>query len=130
MGTTNKFELIRDVLDKLMLDRNKLPVGRVDGIVLLVRSEHAQPQVVQLESGAVTLARRLNMRWTRQFRRKLGCRWKRAVRIDWPKVKDVRREIVIDLDGAHSRLLTSERWLRDRIIRHLPGNGMKEPRAK
>jgi sporulation protein YlmC with PRC-barrel domain len=130
MAKTNQFDLIRDVLDKLMLDRNELPVGRVDGIVLLVRSERGQPQVLQLESGAMTLARRLNMRWARQLSRKLGCHCSRAVRIDWSKVKDVRRQIVIDLDGAHSRLLTSERWFRDRIIRHLPGNGMKERRAK
>jgi hypothetical protein len=133
MAKTGKLRLIRDVLDKLMLDRNKVPVGRVDGIVLLVRGEHSQPRVVQIECGSATLARRLNTRLARVahgLSRKFGCRWKRPVRIDWSKVNDVGRELMLDLDGDYSPLLSSERWLRDHIIRHIPGNGMKEQGTK
>src|SRR2546430_13846523 len=120
--------LIRDVLDKLLIDSENVPLGRVDGIVLVV-GEYAQPRVLQIESGTVTLARRLSTRWAHRAHRVsrwLGLRWKRPVRIDWSKVDTVGRELTLNLRGEDSPLLTRDRWLRDHIIRHIPGNRTKK----
>jgi len=125
---SRKLALVRDVLDKLLIDREEIPVGRVDGIVLLIGSEHSRPRVVQIESGMATLARRLHSplaRLAHQFARKLGWRWKRPVRIDWAKVQSIGKELKLDLCGEKSPLLAREQWLRDHVIRRIPGNGFK-----
>ncbi len=49
-------ELIHDLLDKDVLDRNGRTMGRVDGIVIEVR-ESAPPRVVCIEIGAAALER-------------------------------------------------------------------------
>src|SRR3954470_4492419 len=59
--------LVRDVLDKQLLDRESRPFGKVDGIVLEVRAD-GPPRVVALEVGAATRLARLPAwlaRWTR-----------------------------------------------------------------
>src|SRR4051812_50081630 len=119
MAKTGKLHLIRDVLDKLLVDRNQLPVGRADGIVLVIRGEHTQPRVAQIECGMPTLARRLSIRGARGlywFSRRLGLHWHRQVRIDWRKVENVGREITLDIDSEPSRLLSGDRWLRNHVI--------------
>ena len=129
MAKPEKLQLIRDVLDKLLVDREKVPLGRVDGIVLLVNGEHVQPRVVQIESGITTLAQRLSTRWARRAHRiscRFGLRWKRAVCIDWSKIDGIGRELMLNVRAKDSPLLTRERWLHDHIIRHIPGNGLKE----
>ena len=129
MPKPNKLRLIHDVLDKLMVDRNELPVGRVDGIILVLRGEQSQPRVAQIESGGATLARRLSSggaRWLHWLMRRVGLRWKKPARLDWSKIEDVGKEVKLDLDGEHSRLLSGERWLRDHVVRHIPGNGMQK----
>jgi hypothetical protein len=120
--------LVRDVLDKLLVDRDDVPLGRVDGIVLLVTSAHSQPRVAQIESGIPTLARRLSGRFTRALQwltRKLGLRWPRPVRLPWSRIESIGKELKIDICAENSRLLARERWLRDYIIRHIPGSSAK-----
>ena len=121
--------LIRDVLDKQLVDRDGLPVGRVDGIVLFSGSDNAQPRIGQIESGLTTLARRLSPRAARLLQhvsRRFGFRWRRPVRLPWSTVQSVGRELQLDLCGDNSRLLASERWFRSRIFRRIPGNGIKK----
>ena len=123
-----KFGLVRDVLDKLLIDRDEIPVGRVDGIVLLIGSEHSRPRVIQVESGFATLARRVHSPLARsghKFARKLGWRWKRPVRIEWAKIESIGKELKLHLYGEKSPLLARERWLRDHVIRRIPGSGIK-----
>ena len=52
----SKIKLVRDVLDKQMLDKNECEIGRVDGIVLEF-PEDAPPRVARLELGGPVLAR-------------------------------------------------------------------------
>jgi hypothetical protein len=126
MAQPKNIRLIRDVLDKLLVDRSGMPVGRVDGIVLLLSGEHSPPRVIQIESGASTLARRWNhqfesvIRWTV---RKLGLRWRRPVRIPWHDIDSLGRELQLNVCGEDSPLLARERWLRDHIIRRIPRSG-------
>ncbi|MFN2542689.1 MAG: hypothetical protein ABR514_11075 [Chthoniobacterales bacterium] len=120
--------LIHDVLDNLLVDRDNVPLGRVDGIVLLVAGDHSQPRVAQIESGIPTLARRLSGRLSRVLQwlaLKLGMRRPRPVRLPWSRVEAVGKQLKIDICAENSRFLARERWLRDHLICHIPGSSAK-----
>jgi hypothetical protein len=133
MTRSKNIGLIRDVLDKLLVDRDGMPVGRVDGIVLVLSGEHSRPRVIQIESGAITLGRRLNAELARVLpwmMRKIGLRWRQPVRLPWSRVAAVGRELKVDLCAQDSALLASERWLRDHVMRRIPGSGKQKQSAK
>jgi hypothetical protein len=123
-----KIALIRDVLDKLLVDRDGVPLGRVDGIVLLVAPNNPRPRVAQIESGIPTLAQRLSRpfaRWLHWVISKLGGHWTRPVRTPWSRLESIGKEVKIDVSAEHSRLLATERWLCHHVIEHIPGSGPK-----
>jgi hypothetical protein len=120
--------LARDFLDKLLLDRDNLPLGRADGIILLLTGERSQPQVVQIETGVATLARRIGGKFSRVLHRVwrgVGLTWKRPIRIEWSKIELTGAGLKVDVSGEESPILARERWLRDAIIRRIPGSGRK-----
>src|SRR5436853_294144 len=55
-----KLHLVRDVLDKLLVDRNHEPLGRADRIVLVMQDDGAA-RVARLEIGSPGLAQRLSI---------------------------------------------------------------------
>lgn len=57
-------ELVRDLLDKQLIDRNGVNTGRVDGIVVELR-EDGPPRLVALEAGPAVLAYRVGPRMGR-----------------------------------------------------------------
>ena len=125
---SRKLRLIRDVLDKLLVDRDGVSLGRVDGIVLIIGGKDSRPRVAQIETGLATLARRLSGRFARELHwlvRKLRLRWRRPVRTPWSKIESLGRELKLDISADNSRLLEREHWLRDHVVRRIPGNGMK-----
>src|ERR1043166_7485159 len=128
VAQSRKLRLIRDVLDKLLVDRDGVPLGRVDGIVLIIGGENSCPRVAQIESGIATLARRLNARFARALHRivnKIGFGWRRPIRIAWSEIESLGKEVKLDVRAESSRLLERERWVRDHVIRRIPGQGMK-----
>jgi hypothetical protein len=52
-------DLVRDLLDQPVVDRNGRPMGRVDGLVLDVR-DGAPPRVVSIAIGPAVLGQRLH----------------------------------------------------------------------
>jgi hypothetical protein len=132
-ANANTLYLMRDVLDKLLLDRKGIPLGRADGILLSMRGERSRPEIVQIEVGLPTLARRLGRPWgsiASAVSKAFGIRWRRSVRVPWSKVRRVAKEVTLDLAAENSPLLVRERWLRDHIIRRLPGSDLKESNEK
>jgi hypothetical protein len=128
MTAAKQLSLVRDVLDKQLLDRQRNPMGRVDGIILALGSSTTPPRVTQIEVGITTLARRVHPRlaeWCRAIGKKSGLRRGRPVRIAWAKVESIEKELKLDLTAEHSELLVRERWLRDHVIRHIPGGARK-----
>ena len=129
MVAARKLHLIRDVLDKLLLaDADRTPLGRVDGIVLLIEGD-TQPKVIEIESGPATLVRRLSTRFARVMHVMtlgLGAHWTRPVRLDWSEVVTVGKSVTIKGGGQYARLLDRERWLRDHVVGHIPGSGIKK----
>lgn len=114
-------EIGRQILDQQLVDRNNLDIGMVDGIVLELR-EAAPPRVAALLTGGHLMARRLHpaierlMRW---LTRGWGPRQHEPVRIPWSKVRKIGIDVRVDL--AADQVMPWEHWVRDHIIRRIPG---------
>jgi hypothetical protein len=122
-----ELHLFRDVLDKQMSDLHGRRCGKADGLVMRVGSE-GQPEVIGIEVGGGTLARRLGRRtgpwlarWASALARWLGVRDGAAYRIPWRRVQRVHLEVELDLDAPRSGLEAAERRLRERIVGRIPG---------
>jgi hypothetical protein len=116
--------LVRDLLDRELVDRNGRAIGRVDGIVVELRADRP-PRLVAVEAGVVSVARRISPRLAR---------WVRRAAIDWSPVPltsvrfspDLFRDLGVDiqLDVAADedrRLLRLEKWLSRHVVARLPG---------
>jgi hypothetical protein len=116
--------LIRDVLDKQLIDRNNQKMGKVDGLVMVL-SEGAPPRVAYIEVGAMTLARRLNLRLGRWVARLCG-KWGGArhvepFRIPWAKVVVTGTDVTVGLDAEETPVRDWQKWLRRNVIERIPG---------
>jgi hypothetical protein len=127
-----ELQLARDVLDKQMVDWRQEPMGRVDGIVLVVEPGRP-PRVKTLRSGPVVLARRLHRRvgrWVWRLARRWGVRRGRPVRVDLSKVKSVGLEVKLNFGAEETPALALEHWLREKIICRIPGASFKRGKPK
>jgi len=114
--------LVRELLDNQLVDRDKLNLGKIDGIAIHV-AQGKQPRVTHLESGALILARRLGPRWERFvafMTRHFGARKNPVFRVPWSKVTKTGIDIQIDIDGVKSDAFAWEHWLDDHLIGRLP----------
>jgi sporulation protein YlmC with PRC-barrel domain len=116
--------IVRDVLDKKLIDSANCEMGRVDGITLELREGEA-PRLVSLEMGGEILAARV-ARWvtapTKWVADRLGPR-RGVVRIDWAHVKRMGRDLHLDIAAADTQALAWEHWLIDKLIGRIPGSG-------
>jgi sporulation protein YlmC with PRC-barrel domain len=122
MTMRKEYCLVRDLLDKQMVDREKRHIGRIDGIVLHV-ARGKQPRVTHIESGALILARRLGTRWERFvafMTRHFGVRNEPVFRVPWKLVTKAGIDVHIDVDGTASDASAWEHWLDDHLIGRLP----------
>jgi len=116
-------DLVRDLLDKQLLDRRGKPIGRVDGIVMTVDAS-AQPRVAYVEVGSVTQARRCHAqagRWAERLARRWGKMRPNPYRIAWSALSRDGRDFRVDADAATVPTLAWERWLREHVIGRIPG---------
>src|SRR4029079_14233173 len=109
-----------------LVDRNGTYRGRVDGVVLHLE-EGEQPQVDCFELGFVVLARRVRPRLEKlveALRRRFPVR-KGAVQIvPWSVVGEIdKHQVGVDIDAYDTPAFAWERWLRDRVVKRLPGAG-------
>ena len=115
--------LVRDVLDKPLVDRKGDPMGRVDGVVIESAGDGSPPRVARIECGFPVLARRLHprlARWVQALGQRFGVRGGRIYRISWSRVKSIKVEIPLDLDADRTPALRWEHWLRQRVVRWVP----------
>src|SRR5437764_15203506 len=92
-------DLVRDVLDKQLKDRNGRNIGKIDGIIVTLRGDRP-PRVAAIELGSVVLARRVGprmMHWMKKLRGKWGPKTDETYRIPWSKVKNVGMDVEVDL---------------------------------
>lgn len=116
-------DLVRDCLDKQLVDRNGRKMGRVDGIVMEF-DEGTRPRIAFLEAGGVTQVRRLHTRLAKLVRR-ISKRWKversDPFRIPWSKVVLSGIDVTVDTDAEETPALDWEKWLRKKIVGRIPG---------
>jgi sporulation protein YlmC with PRC-barrel domain len=126
MSTT--INLIRDVLDKELYDRDNCQLGRVDGIVIEL-PEGGQPRMVRLEIGGEILAARV-ARWlvgpVRWLRTHYGPKREAAVRIEWRHVDRMGRDLHLDIPETRTDALAWEHWLADHIVGKIPFAGSEK----
>lgn len=92
-------DLIRDVLDKLVVDRNGRELGRADAVVLEIRPQ-APPRVTAIELGPAVLASRVRPlfgRWMAGLEHALGIDEGRPLRIAFAKILDVTPHVKVDV---------------------------------
>jgi sporulation protein YlmC with PRC-barrel domain len=114
-------ELGREILDQQLVDRDGVNMGKVDDVVLELR-EGQPPRVVAILTGGHLLARRLHPRvesWARWVSRRWGPGNLEPMRIPWEKVKKIGVDVKVDLGADEG--MPWEHWVRDHIVRHLPG---------
>ena len=115
--------IVRDVLDKKLLDANNSEIGRVDGITLELR-DGEPPRLTTLEMGGEILAARA-ARWlvtpTKWIAQHFGPH-RGVVRIDWKHVKQMGRDLYLDLLAGDTDALAWENWLVEKFIGRLPGS--------
>lgn len=116
-------DVIRDVLDKQLVDRKGRPMGKADGIVI-EWGEGRQPRLAYIEVGAITLGARLHRRlgkWVEALVKRLSDKESECYRIPWSKVVVTGIDITVDVLAETTPVLTFERWLRRRVIGRIPG---------
>jgi hypothetical protein len=114
--------LVRDVLDNQLIDSTGQNAGKVDGIVLELRNG-APPIVRFIESGPVTLARRLNRRfgdWVARVDRRLGEGRGAPIQIPISRVTLDAPALRMDFNVDPTPLMAFERWLRRTIVDRIP----------
>jgi hypothetical protein len=121
--------LVRDVLDKKLFDRDKCLMGRVDGIVIEY-PQGRQPRMVRMEIGGEILAARV-AHWlippVRWLRRSFGPKRGAVVAIDWKHVQRMGRDIHLDIAASETEALAWEHWFAGHVIGRIPlaGSGKK-----
>jgi sporulation protein YlmC with PRC-barrel domain len=111
----------KQILDQQLVDHRELNMGKVDGIVLELR-EGAPPRVSAILTGGHLLAGRLHPwieRWARRLTKGWGPRDITPLRIPWSQIKKIGVDVKVDLPADQG--MPWEHWVRDHIIRRIPG---------
>jgi sporulation protein YlmC with PRC-barrel domain len=112
-------DLIRDLLDKKVVDRNGREMGRVDSLVLELREDRA-PRLVAIELGPSVLGSRLHPfvgRCAAALEHIFKVDQGRPVRIPISIVLECEPSVKVDLAFSESAAATVEQRLRQLISR-------------
>jgi hypothetical protein len=112
-------ELGLTVLDQQVIDRHEHPMGKVDGIVLELRPGEPA-RVTHIVVGGTTLLWRVHRGLARWVERRRGADGRMAM-IPWNRVLRVGIDVKVDVDSEQSPAVYWERWVRDHVIRRIPG---------
>lgn len=116
-------DLIRDVLDNQLVDRQQRKMGRVDGIIVELR-QNQPPRLAYIEVGFPVLARRLHPRlerWVTAIQGRWGAKQRESYRIPWSKMVDVGINVELDLEATDTPTLGYENWIREHVVERIPG---------
>jgi hypothetical protein len=121
-------DLVRDVLDKKLVDRENCEMGRVDGLVMRI-VEDSQPRITHIETGGKTLWMRLHpgiAKLAATLARTWGPKRATTVRIPWSHVVTAGKEIKLDVEARKTGAIDWEIWIARHIIERIPGGGHEE----
>ena len=108
-------DLVRDLLDKEVVDRHGREMGRVDSIVVELR-DGAPPRVTAIELGPAVLAFRIHPsfgRWMAALEHALRIDEGRPLRIAFSEILDVHDHVKVDRAFGETAAATLERRLRE-----------------
>jgi hypothetical protein len=117
-------DLIRDVLDKQIIDKERVKIGKVDGLIIALRKGRP-PRVAALELGVATVTHRISRRlgrWVECLEHRLGITTGERVRIRFEHVTRTGIDVQVDVDARKTGALKWEDWLRDHVIGPIPGS--------
>jgi sporulation protein YlmC with PRC-barrel domain len=115
-------DIVRDILDTSVIDRNGREMGRVDGIV--VEQSDGPPRITTLLIGPSALGSRLHPalgRLVTRFESLLGIARERPFRITVQDVEEVDRKIRVRLAVGETTVALLEQLIRRWIVK-LPGS--------
>ncbi len=115
-------DVVKDVLDELVVDRNGREMGRADGILLEV--DGGPPRVAAILIGPAVLGSRLHPalgRLVGALERRLGVARGRPVRVDFADVDKIDRKIQLRLAIGETAVAAIEDQLRAWVLK-LPGS--------
>jgi hypothetical protein len=115
--------IVRDLLDKQLIDVNWQHMGRIDGLGMELR-DGEQPRINEILVGGTVLTYRLPGfvgRWSTAFIRRFGIRHGEPFPIPWSRVMRVDRVVRVEVNSDETDAMASSRWVRDHIVDHIPG---------
>ena len=115
-----------DLLDRQLVDADGKLVGKVDDLELTLSEEPGQPPYVSaILTGPGALAARLSGRpggWLESLANRLLNRADSdPPRIPFGVVKRIHSSVDLSIRAADLESLRLQRWLRGRVVSHLPG---------
>jgi hypothetical protein len=121
--------LVRDLLDNQVHDLKDRRIGKVDGIVLVMR-RGKPPRVESIELGMPTLCARINRRlgaWLSHLERRLGVGDGTPVRIAMDRVERIGIDVHTNIDASRTNVYAWEAWIDRVLICRIPGAGEGVP---
>ena len=115
-------DLVNEMLDQQVLDRNGRELGRVDSIIFELRDD-GPPVVAAIEIGLVTIARRLHPflgRCASALEYIAGVETGRPVRVPYSKIIDLEPDVRLDLTSTEVATLALDQKARA-IVAAIPG---------
>jgi sporulation protein YlmC with PRC-barrel domain len=115
-------DLVRDLLDRQVVDRNGKRLGRVDTIVLEIRDTEP-PLVKAIEIGLVTLGERIHPfvgRCARAIEVLFGVEKDRPVRVPFARILSFEPDVKVDVAASDTNVLAFEEAARH-VVMTIPG---------
>lgn len=125
MPSAQGIQLVHDVLDACLIDRDRQKIGRVDALVLAV-APGEPPRVSAILIGGAVRAERVG-KWMVRLRGVVSRLLHHdptfgMSRVSFSAVREIGDTIALDVDGASLPSGHLERWLGDHIIGRIPGS--------
>lgn len=124
MAERELLPLVRDVLDKQIVDPDDCKAGKVDGIILQVRANRP-PRVIAMEISQAAAWRRVHHSLGRLgdwLRGKFGPgHAERPPRVLFEHFVRGGIDVHIDIPAKRTKALAWEDWLEERVIARIPG---------
>ena len=117
-----RVNLVRDLLDNQVNDRHGVKLGRADSVVLDISAD-GSIRVAGLEMGGTLCARRVSPRlvpFAARIRSWWGTGHATPTHIEWSQVVKLTHDVETSLEAERAPNLSFERWLRQRVTRHIP----------
>jgi hypothetical protein len=123
MTGQRSLHLVRDVLDKLVLDRDGRPMGRADSVTLTL-ADDGPPRLDAIVIGPVALARRVAPflgRWLAALERWMRIEAGRPVVVPFDRIDRDDRHLIADVQAGKTAALIIEQVVQ-RWLARIPGS--------